>query len=176
MIKNIIAKRYSKALIGAFSDEKLKSLENEAKLLINFMDKNPKIEAFFLSPIADNEIKKEVLIPLAEGLKFSHYFHNFLKILIDKDRIYFLRDICDEIVNQIHNRLLIREFKIITASKIDENVVKKIKSFVNKYVSGEIHFTHKIDKKIRGGFLVFSKNLVLDASIKNNLKNIEKKF
>ncbi|MBC8527634.1 MAG: ATP synthase F1 subunit delta [Candidatus Cloacimonetes bacterium] len=176
MIKNIIASRYSVALVNAFSDNELKALEKEVDFFVRFLHDNSEIEEFFLSPVIDDKIKKDVLDKLAEGLEISQKFHNFLKVLIDKDRIYFLQDICKEIIRRIHGRLNIQDLELVTARPISNEIVGKIRNFVSKYVSGEIHFTHRIDKRIKGGFIAYNENLAVNASIENNLVNIEREF
>lgn len=176
MIRNIIAKRYSNALIQTFQSDKLKLLENEVEILTNFLQDNKQIEEFLISPVAENRFKKEVLEKLAEGLKISDRFNDFLKVLVDADRIFFLKDICCQIISQIHQRLNIYDFQLLTAYPIDSETLKKIKEFVKIYVSGEVHLKHNIDKRIKGGFLVYNENLAINASIANSLLNFKKEF
>ena len=176
MIKNIIARRYSLALVNAFPDKKLKVLEEEVAYFVGFMQTNSEIMDFFLSPITEKQIKIEILDKLAEGLEINRKFHNFFKILIDGDRIYFLQDICKEIIRQIHQRLNIQDFELVTAHHVNNKIMEKIRIFISKYVQGEIHITHHIDKRIKGGFIAYNENLALNASIVNNLVNIGREF
>lgn len=176
MIRNIIAKRYSNALVETFQSDELKLLENEVEILANFLRDNKQIEEFLISPVAENRFKKEVLEKLAEGLKISDRFNDFLKVLVDADRIFFLKDICYQIIRQIHQRLNIYDFQLLTAYPIDSETSKKIKEFVKIYVSGEVHLKHNIDKRIKGGFLVYNENLAINASIASSLLNFKREF
>lgn len=176
MIKNIIARRYSIALINAFKIAELKKLENEVDNFIRFLQDNVEIEEFLISPIAENKFKREIISKLVEGLKICEKFNNLLIILIDKDRIYYLKDICQDIISRIHQRLDIYDFELLTAHTIDSETIKKIKKFVSRYVSGEIRLKHSIDKRIKGGFLVYNKNLAINGSIENSLSNFKRKF
>lgn len=176
MIKNIIARRYSVALINAFQPDEFKTLENEVDNFIKFLRDNVEIEEFLISPVAENKFKRKIISKLAEGLKICEKFYNFLIILVDKDRIYFLKAICQEIINQIHQKLDIYDFQLLTAHSIDSETIKKINNFVNHYVSGEVRLKHSIDKRIKGGFLVYNKNLAINASIENSLSNFRREF
>jgi F-type H+-transporting ATPase subunit delta len=176
LIKNIIAKRYSLALVEVFPDGELTALEKEVNSFIRFLEENPRIEEFFISPIVKNEDKKDILNKLSDGIKINKKFHNLLKILVDRDRMHFLREICRGIIKQIHQRLNIKDFELVTAHKIDTKRIEKIRNFVSQYVSGKVDVTHRIDKRIKGGFVAYNENLAIDASIKNNLINFRREF
>jgi len=54
--------------------------------------------------------------------------------------------------------------------------VENIKSSSTKYVDGKIIFKHTIDPHIRGGFLAYNDEMAINASVRNNLEAMRRKF
>ncbi|MBN2017540.1 MAG: ATP synthase F1 subunit delta [Candidatus Cloacimonetes bacterium] len=176
MIRNIIARRYSKALLEVIEDSDLPRLENELLALQTILKDNLEIEKFFISPIVEDSHKKEIVELLMKELRAQDVIKNFLNVLIDKERIFFIADILNELLASIHKRLGIYDFDLVTAHEIDENTFQKIKKFVAKYVDGEVLFNHKINPNIKGGFLAYNDEMAINASIRNNLDELKRKF
>jgi F-type H+-transporting ATPase subunit delta len=176
MIRNIIADRYSQALVDLYGDDELSGLEKKVQELIDFWDNNPLVSEFLSAPLVRDEDKKEVVDEIRKALDLTEYIHKFLYLLIDNDRMVFLRDICEMIKVKIHERLGIYDVTLITARKIQPENLRKIKNFLHEYIPGEIQFNHRIDERIRGGFIAYGENIAIDASIKNNLELFKKIF
>lgn len=174
MIRNIIADRYSQALVDIYDTDELPGLEKKIDELITFLDQNPLVTEFFSAPLVKDEDKKEVINVLRKALDLTELMHKFLCLLVDKDRIGFLRDICEAIKRKIHSRLGIHDVTLLTTHKIRPETLDKIKIFLHRYIPGEIHFNHRIDERIRGGFIAYGENIAIDASIKNNLELFKK--
>ncbi|MDP8226615.1 MAG: F0F1 ATP synthase subunit delta, partial [Candidatus Celaenobacter polaris] len=85
-------------------------------------------------------------------------------------------DILKEIIRQIHQKLGIFDFELVTAHEVDEKTLENIKNFISKYVDGKVLFQHKIDPHIRGGFFAYNDNLAINASVRNNLEAMRRKF
>ncbi|MGC9337643.1 MAG: ATP synthase F1 subunit delta [Candidatus Cloacimonadia bacterium] len=176
MIRNIIADRYSQAFVDLYEDDVLPGIEKKIEKLIDLWDNNPLINEFLSAPLVRDEDKKEVIDELRKALDLSEYMHKFLYLLVDNDRMGFLRDICEMIKRKIHNRLGINDVTLLTTHKVQPETLQKIKTFLHKYIPDEIHFNHRIDESIRGGFIAYGENIVIDASVKNNLELFKKIF
>ena len=176
MIKNIIARRYSSALIELIKEEDLPQLEKEIIALQTILGDEPEIEEFLVSPIVVNENKKEIVALLVKELEATEIIHNFLNVLVEKERIFFISDILKEIIRQTHQKLGIFDFELVTAHEVNEKTIENIKKFVSKYVAGKVLFKHKIDPRVRGGFFAYNDDLAINASVRNNLEALRRKF
>ena len=176
MIKNIIARLYSSALLELIKKDDLPHLENEIITLQTILSDEPEIEEFLVSPIVENEHKKEIVALLAKELEATEIIHNFLNVLVEKERIFFISDILKEIIRKIHHKLGIFDFELVTAHEVDEKTLEKIKYFISKYVDGKVLFQHKIDPQIRGGFFAYNDELAINASVRNNLEALRRNF
>ncbi len=176
MIKNIIARRYTSALLELFKKEDLPHLENEIIALQTILSDEPEIEEFLVSPIVEDEHKTEIIELLVQQLKASETLHSFLNVLIEKERIFFIADILKEIIRQLHQKLGIFDFELLTAHEVGEKTLNNINKFISGYVDGSVIFQHKIDPHIKGGFFAYNDELAINASIRNNLEAMRRKF
>jgi len=176
LIKNIIARRYSSAILELIKKDDITHFENEIVALQTILRDEPEIEEFLVSPIVEGEHKTEIIALIAEELEASDILHNFLNVLVEKERIFFISDILKEIIRQIHQKLGIFDFELVTAHEVDEKTLENIKIFISKYVDGKVLFQHKIDPHIRGGFFAYNDNLAINASVRNNLEAMRRKF
>jgi len=176
LIKNIIARRYSSAILELIKKDDITHFENEIVALQTILRDEPEIEEFLVSPIVEGEHKTEIIALIAEELEASDILHNFLNVLVEKERIFFISDILKEIIRQIHQKLGIFDFELVTAHEVDEKTLENIKNFISKYVDGKVLFQHKIDPHIRGGFFAYNDNLAINASVRNNLEAMRRKF
>lgn len=176
MIKNIIARRYSSALLELIKDDELSHFENEITALQTILSDEPEIEEFLVSPIVEDAHKTEIIGLLVNEFDAAEVLHNFLNVLVEKERIFFIADILKELISRIHKKLGIFDFELKTAHDLDEETSEKIKKFISKYVDGKIIFKHTIDQRIRGGFLAYNDELAVNASVRSNLDALKREF
>jgi len=176
LIKNIISRRYSSALLELIKKDDLPHFENEIIALQTILKDEPEIEKFLVSPIVENDHKSEIISLLIKESETTEVLLNFLNVLVDKERIFFISDILKEIIRQVHQKLGIFDFELKTAHDVDEKTIENIKKFISKYVNGEVIFKQTIDPHIRGGFLAYNDELAINASIRNNLDAMKREF
>jgi len=176
LIKNIIARRYASALLELIKEDELSHFEKEIIALQTILNDEPEIEEFLVSPIVEDEHKTEIIGLLVREFDEKEVLHNFLNVLVEKERIFFLADILKELISRIHKKLGIFDFEVKTAHDLDEETSENIKNFISKYVDGKIIFKHTIDTHIRGGFLAYNDELAVNASIRNNLDALKREF
>jgi len=176
VIKNIIARRYSSALLEIIKKGDLAHFENEVSTLQTILKDEPEIEEFLVSPIVEDQHKTEIIELLVKGFNASEVLNSFLNVLVEKERIFFISDILTELIRRIHRKLGIFDFELRTAHDVDEKTRENIKKFISKYVDGKIIFKHTIDPHIRGGFLAYNDELAINASVRNNLEAMRRKF
>ena len=67
------------------------------------------------------------------------------------------------------------EATIITKEKIEDNEIKKVESYIKeKYSAKEIIINNIVDEKIKGGIIIKVGDEIIDASVVNQLKKLEK--
>lgn len=70
----------------------------------------------------------------------------------------------------------IAQVKIITAAKLSEDVISRIKQLMQQKSDQTIEFVHEIKPSIIGGFILQCDSQQLDASVSNELKLLRLKL
>jgi len=131
----VVAKKYTKALLETSNDEKIREYYSNLEILSNAYSLE-KMKNILLSPTISKKEKYEFIISLIE--KSDEKFNNFIKILVENDRMYLVPAICDELRYQ----LSLKENKfvghIISHSEIDEKSKKNIEEKLSSKFNSSI--------------------------------------
>ncbi len=136
-----VSKKYVKALLQGCDDNKYKEYYEKLTLLNNVF-KIEKMRNIILSPTISKEEKYNFIISLIEDREI--HFDNFVKILIQNDRLVLLPSIC----NELHYQISIKENsfvgKIVSDNALDEKSIKDIES----KLSAKFNSTIKLDSVV----------------------------
>jgi len=77
LIKNIISRRYSSALLELIKKDDLPHFENEIIALQTILKDEPEIEKFLVSPIVENDHKSEIISLLIKESETTEVLLNF---------------------------------------------------------------------------------------------------
>ncbi len=130
-----VAKKYVKALLESSNNKSIKKYYNNLQVLSEAYELE-KMKNIMLSPTISKEEKYKFIISLIE--KSDKKFSNFIKILVENDRMNLLPAICDELRYQ----LSIKENKfighIISNSEVDEKSIKNIEKKLSSKFNSSI--------------------------------------
>lgn len=101
-------------------------------------------------------------------------FVNFLYVLLDKHRlpvIFRIRKRYEELWAE-ENRLL--NVEVVSAVKLDEKTLKEIRQRVETQTGRKVDLGERVDEYVIGGMVLRVGNLILDASIRNQLERLRK--
>jgi len=134
-MSNQIARKYVKALMKSFGDEKLKEVYESLAKLSSACELD-KFNNIIESPDMDSQKREEFILSLNENSDIK--FINFLKLLSQNSRLDLMPEICDELKyqealkNNEFNGVIMSDFEI-SQEKIDaleENFSKKFNSTI----------------------------------------------
>ena len=95
-----ISRRYAEALFQlAKENNRVEEMKEEAQVLLDQWKAYPELSVFFRAVQITDEEKKEAIEKI-----FASCFQdtrNFLKLLVDKDRMYYVKPILEEYVNDL---------------------------------------------------------------------------
>jgi len=172
MIEEQIAARYSKALfdLGKEKDNLFAFRDDLDKMWQTIKENNELKQVLYHHRILPDE-KKSVLDKVF-GDRINVYVLNFIKLLIDKRREFFLDLIIEKYEELIHQEEKILNIKIVTAISLSQNLREKIEIKLNKLLDYEVRMEEEVDPSIIGGLKLETKNHVLDGSIESRLENL----
>ncbi len=172
MISNI-SKRYARAFFEIAGEEKkLEQYYSELRQFSSMMAENKDLGGFLANPIFEQDVKKKVLEKIIGKMTLSPMTVNFLKLLVDKNRIDVLPDI-DTCYRQMMDEALKKtRVTVKTAFPMSAEMQNYIMSNLKKLTGREAEVTVEDDKSLLGGIVIGVGDTLYDGSIKNQLNNM----
>ncbi len=173
MDQGLLPRRYAKALYK-FAVEK--NYDNQAfalmEKLIAAFDQNKDLERVMSNPFVDDDKKTSLLITSC-GATDDEPITDFFKLLKKNKRIDIVRLTAlayTDLYRQANN---IYRVDVTTASPLSDSDMKRLTAMIEKHLAGaSAQYTYTVDPELIGGFTVTIDSQRLDASIKNELKQL----
>jgi F-type H+-transporting ATPase subunit delta len=167
-----LARVYSEALFGAAREQgKIDLMREQLGALCDELDRR-ELRLFFFSPLFSTRERKEGLARLLSGA--DEIFLNFLEILIDNHRmpvIFRIRRQYDGLWQEEHRLLPV---EVTSAIELDDEIARQIQERVEQQTGRTVELTRRVDESILGGLVVRVSNMILDASIRNQLERLRR--
>ena len=177
MIKDIIARRYAKALFSITkNDKEREAVKNELEMLSNLIETNREIKNFLFNPIFGNEGKEKILTGALQKLGGTDIAKNFIRLLLKKDRIKYLKEIVESLSMLIIEKQNKKRAMITTIASLPDASLSKIKSRLSDITKKDIELEEKVDASIIGGVIIQVGSLVYNGSIKTQLENVKNRL
>ena len=167
-----IAQNYASALLSIAIDEnKVIDYQKEVKELAKIIKDNPDflllLDSRFLTVSERKEKVSEILV------NFSTDVINFIKIIVEHNRVNYLEDILQAFNTLCNENRDILEGLIYTAFPLDEKTFNKIKNKISQVEHHDVDLVTKIDPSLIGGVKVVINSHIYDGSIKNQLEQMQ---
>ena len=167
-----IAQNYASALLSIAVDEnKVIDYQKEVKELMKIIKDNPDflmlLDSRFLSANERKGKVSEILI------NFSTDVINFIKIIVEHNRVNYLEDILQAFNTLCNESRDIVEGLIYTAFPLKEETLLKIKQKISQIEHHDVDLIERIDPSLIGGVKVVINSHVYDGSIKNKLEKMQ---
>ena len=166
--------RYAEALIeiteeNCSTDEVLIDLST----LVNVFNNNPELEEYLKNPNIQLKVKKKLLEEVFKGLVNENLLR-LLYLLIDKNRIKYIKGILTEYKRLIDKKRNVLNLKISSAVQLDELQIKKIEEkYAKIHKNDMVNTVVQIDKSLIGGIKVQIGDRVEDYSVKSRLDSLK---
>ena len=167
-----IARNYASALLSIANDEnKVVEYQQEVKELMKIIKDNPDflmlLDSRFLTVSERKEKVSEILV------NFSSDIVNFIKIIVEHNRISYLEDILQAFNTLCNESRDIVEGLIYTAFPLEEKTLLKIKQKISEVEHRNVDLIVRIDPTLIGGVKVVINSHVYDGSIKNKIEKMQ---
>ncbi len=168
-----VAQPYAQALMSVAQGNNITDqIGEDVRSLLNLLKESDQLCNFIDNPFVDANDKKAVLgRVLGEGV--SPYLRNFLMLLVDRRRISFLSDICEQylvLLRQLTQTVLA---EVTSAVPLSESQAQTIKEKVMAMTSArQVELETKIDSDIIGGVIIKIGSQVVDASLRGQLRRL----
>tara|TARA_Y100000766_G_C18782130_1_gene543850 strand:- start:150 stop:707 length:558 start_codon:yes stop_codon:yes gene_type:complete len=171
------ASRYSLALYELAEENKnVQEIENQSSAVIKLLDDSEDFESLIKNPTNKKEDQINILNKISENYNFNILLKNFLCFLVEKRRLFFLRNILRNFLDICSQKRGEVKAKLIAAKQLSDNEVNRIKDELSKDFTNKVKLDYKYDPSLIGGLIIQVGSLMIDTSIKSKLKQLENKM
>ena len=171
------SERYSRALFEVAQEaNELDKVENDIKNFASLLNNSLEIKNFIHNPTKSKENQISVLKLLAEKLNFSKSVKNFMFLLIEKRRIFFIEKIIESFLRLCWQKRGEVKASLISSKELSEAELDSISKELSSSTSSTIKFNYKVDKELIGGLKLQLGSFMIDTSIKNKLNKYKQKM
>ena len=171
------SERYSRALFEVAKESK--DLENVEKDIKNFqllLNKSAEIKNFIHNPTQSKDNQNNAIELLAKKLNFSKNLKNFMFLLIDKRRIFFVEKIIDSFLKICSQKRGEVKASLISSKELSNSEIEIISNDLSSSMGSTIKLDYKVDKELIGGLKLQLGSFMIDTSIKNKLNKYKQKM
>ncbi|MGK7874851.1 MAG: ATP synthase F1 subunit delta [Xenococcaceae cyanobacterium] len=173
LLSTKIAEPYAQALMSvAQPNDLIQRFGEDIRSLVALLENSQELREFILNPIVKESDKKAVLQRIT-GEETHPYLINFLMLLVDKRRIIFLEEICQQYLELLRklNKAVLAE--VTSATELSEeqrqSVSEKVRALTNAQA---VELKTNIDPDLIGGVIIKVGSQVFDASLRGQLRRI----
>lgn len=168
-----VAEPYAQALMSLAEANKLTEIfGEEVKSLLSLLGSSPELLAFLENPVVKAADKKGVLQKIL-GQETNNFFKNFLLLLVDRRRIFFLKAICEQylaLLRELNNTVLA---EVISAKELNEQQKEAVAEKVKALTSARtVELKTSINPELIGGVIIKVGSQVFDASLRGQLRRL----
>jgi len=164
--------RYAKALVELSEEKNLTDKIYNDILIIQNIVKLPEVKEILCSPVISSNQKNQILISVLPD-KINDITTSFINMVFKNKREIHFENITRNFIRFYKTNKNIKTVEITTAIEIDDVQKELFKKQVLNTYKANLEITTIVDKEIVGGFIVQIDDLLYDASVKRQLRNIQ---
>lgn len=178
MNEGLIPRRYAKALLDFAVEKKAdRHLYGLMNRLQNSFAEYPELDATMANPFIDPAKKIQLLFTAAGAETSDEVFSDFLKLLKQNNRLSLSRAIAIAYSEDYRRQNNIYKVEVTSAALMSAESEQRLKLLIISHLNGgTIEYNFRVDPDLIGGFAVKVGSERLDASIKNELKQLQHKL
>ena len=142
---------------------KLISISNDFKDLIK--DPTNKIE---------DQLK--IINKISDQFKFNELLKKFLGFIVSKRRFFYVEKILKDFLETCSKKRGEIKAELTAAKNMSKDEINNVKNDLVKSFDSKINLNFKSDPSLIGGLIIQVGSIMVDTSIKNKLKKIEKQM
>jgi len=175
LISSDLAKRYARAFFDiAVEEGKIEDYGRELLSFSSIVVQNKALQEFLANPIFELKAKKTVIEELLGRMTMSDRTANFLRLLVDKQRIGMLGEVENAYKELMDKTLKKVRVSVRTAYPLTADLEQALRQRVADMTGKEVEMTVEDDASLIGGLVVRVGDTLYDGSIKAQLGNIRK--
>jgi F-type H+-transporting ATPase subunit delta len=174
LIGSRVSRRYAKALLSlGQEDGNYMEYGRNLQEFAEICSANREFFQVISNPIYSVDDRKKVLDLALDKSDFSGLVRNFLRLLLEKNRlgeIYAITEYYGKLTDELSN---ITRADVITARPLGDEALQGLTEALTELTSKEVKLTVEQDASLIGGLVVKIGDLVLDGSVRAQLEGLK---
>jgi F-type H+-transporting ATPase subunit delta len=177
VIPSAILGRYAKSLAEVVLEENIEQkVTADLAVYREIFHVVPDILDVFHSPAVPRESKEKLMDALMAQYPVSPVTSNFLRILLQHNRIRFYDQITDGYLKAVNESRGILSARVTAATKLSPEELKKVADQLSSTTGKLVHVELQTDPDLLGGIVVQMGSTVIDGSIRTQLADMKKRL
>ena len=160
----------------AVENNELEIVEKNVNDFFEIYNSSANLKKFIKNPTQSQSNQLEILNKISVQMNFSKIIKNFISVLVNKRRIFFI----NKIFINFTSLVLVKKGEVrafLTSSKnLTINELTSLNENLSQAVAAPIVLDYEVDENLIGGLKLQIGSLMIDTSIKNKLKKYEQKM
>ncbi|MHC4879931.1 MAG: ATP synthase F1 subunit delta [Planctomycetota bacterium] len=170
-----IADVYATGFLNAAGDQSADRLEEFTSFVGDVLDANPEFRAILLSGVANRDEQLQI-IDRVVGPHGSEFFANYLKVLVNHERLGLLPQILEATQLEFEKRNGQQRVQVVSASSLDDDALGRVREKIASAFSFDPIIENVTDPKLLGGLVIRVNNTVYDGSLRSRLNQLAKRM
>ena len=178
MIPVAILGRYARSLAEVAFEQNIEDkVAEDLRIFAEIFSAAPDVRGVFDSPAIPRDEKEKLLDALLTEHPMTQTASNFLRVLLERNRMRSFRNILDLFLEIVNKRKGIVSAKIVAATPLDSDGIGQIEKRLGK-ITGKTVVASAVetDENLLGGIVVSVGNTVYDGSVRTQLKEMKRRF
>lgn len=168
------AHRYALALYELAEEKsELAVVQQNINELLEICNANEELKNFIKNPTQSQSNQLDILNKISIKMNLSQIVKNFLSILVEKRRIFFLNSIFKTFLLLASKKRGELKASLISSKNLTDDELKNLNAEISKSLGTIINLDYKVDESLIGGLKMQIGSLMVDTSLKNKLKKYE---
>ena len=172
MFKDVIARRYAKALFQGLPLERMLLIQRDLVNLVAQLDSVPTLRVLLHNPGFTPDEKIRVLTRMSEEGGWQGETRNFLRLLVLRNRFRYLKEVVQALTHLIDEAQGRRRVRILTAKPLKNKEQEEIRNRMRSITGQEVEVHLGVEPRLLGGMSVQIGSLVFDGSLHGRLMGL----
>ncbi len=177
MSVQMIARRYASALADVILERgEAKEVQHELQQWEELLQSNAALQEVFHNPTIALDQKRAVLNKLIDRAKPRPTTTNFLKVLLQNQRLTELPEINRKLAEILDERAGMVAAMVTTARPVPNDVQRSLEQRLTAVTQKKVRLNFEEDPDLIGGLVARIGSTVFDGSVRNQLQQIKEKM
>jgi len=177
MSVQMVARRYASALADVVMEQgEAREVQEELAAWEQMFHSSPNLQEVFRNPTVALDQKRAVLNKLIERARPRQTTLNFLKVLLQNQRLTELGEINRKFVEILDERAGMVAAMVTTARSVPENSQQQLHAKLLSLTGKKVRVNFATDADLIGGLVTRIGSTVYDGSVRNQLQQIKERM